>query len=190
MNNGKREPSPLQRIIARRRSIRRFLDMPVEREKILACLDAARLAPSAENAQPWRFIVLDDPEAKSAFCREAFSGIYGRTRFAELAPVLVLILSRTEFVPHSLGKRLQGISFQLVDIGIAGEHLVLQATELGLGSCWIGWFHTRRARKFFRIPKRYKIAGLIALGYAEPRELKERKKKALEEIAWFNGFKG
>lgn len=182
--------SPLLRVIARRRSIRRFLDEPVEREKVLACLEAARLAPSAENAQPWRFVVMDDPEVKAAFCRAAFGGIYGRTRFAERAPVIILVLSRTEFKTHGLGQALQGIHFQLIDIGIAGEHLVLRATELGLGSCWIGWFHTRRARRFFRIPGRYKIAGLIALGYAEPRELRERSRKGLEEIAWFNGFRG
>jgi len=182
------EPSPLQRILGRRRSVRRFLDTPVEREKILACLEAARLAPSAENAQPWRFVVLDDPQVKGPFCREAFSGIYGRTRFAERAPALILLLSKTAFMTHGLGQRLQGIPFQLIDIGIAGEHLVLRATELGLGTCWIGWFHTRRVRRFFRIPRKYKIAGLIALGYAEPRERKERKKKALEEIAFFNRF--
>jgi nitroreductase len=182
--------SPLSRIIARRRSIRRFLDTPVEKESVLACLEAARLAPSAENAQPWRFLVMDDPEVKAAFCRAAFSGIYGRTRFAERAPVLILVLSRTEFRTHGLGQALQGIPFQLIDIGIAGEHLVLRATELGLGSCWIGWFHTRRARRFFGIPGRYKIAGLIALGYPETRELKERPRKCLEEIAWFNRFRG
>ncbi|MBM3296815.1 MAG: hypothetical protein FJY83_04375, partial [Candidatus Aminicenantes bacterium] len=144
------EDSPLLRIIGRRRSIRRFLDTPLERDMILSCLEAARLAPSAENAQPWRFLVIDDPEVKARFCREAFSGLYGRTRFAERAPALILILSRTEFRTHALGRQLQGISFQLIDIGIAGEHLVLRAAELGLGSCWIGWFHTRRARRFFR----------------------------------------
>ena len=108
------------------------------------------------------------------------------TRFAERAPALMLLLSKTAFKTHGLGQRLQGIPFQLIDIGIAGEHLVLRATELGLGTCWIGWFNTRRVRRFFRIPRKYKIAGLIALGYAEPRDHKERNKKAVEEIAFFN----
>ncbi|MBN2198278.1 MAG: nitroreductase family protein [Candidatus Aminicenantes bacterium] len=182
--------SPLLKIMERRRSVRRFLDAPVERDKIVACLEAARLAPSAENAQPWRFVVIDDPQVKDAFCREAFGGLYGPTRFAERAPVIVLILSKTEFRTHRLGQRIQGIPFQLIDAGIAGEHLVLRAAELGLGTCWIGWFNTRRTRRFFRISKRYKIAGLIAMGTAEPREGKERKRKALEEIAFFNRFQG
>ena len=184
------EKTTLMQIIGRRRSVRCFLDKPVEKEKILACLDAARLAPSAENLQPWRFVVLDDPDLKKAFSQAAFTGIYSRTRFAERAGILILVLSKPDIVANRLGKQLQGIPFHYLDIGISGQQLVLQATELGLGTCWIGWFNVRRARRFFKIPRKYKIAGLIALGYADPPELKPRPKKPLEEVAWFNRFGG
>ena len=73
------ETTPLRGLIESRRSIRRFLPGPVEREKIAACLEAARLAPSAENDQGWRFLVIDDPELKARFARKAFSGIYAPT---------------------------------------------------------------------------------------------------------------
>jgi nitroreductase len=182
------DQTPLQQIISRRRSVRRFLEKPVEKDKILACLEAARLAPSAENVQPWRYVVMDDPEVRRAFGRAAFSGIYRRTRFAERAGALLLVLSRPDVIANRLGRRLQGIPFHYLDIGISGQQLVLQAAELGLGTCWIGWFNVRRARKFFGIPRRYKIAGLIALGYAELAETRPRPKKSLEEIAWFNRF--
>jgi len=66
-----------QKLVLERRSIRSFSDTPVDREKIAACLEAARLAPSADNAQPWRFLVIDDPAVKSRFSKEVFSGIYG-----------------------------------------------------------------------------------------------------------------
>ena len=179
--------TPFQELVKKRRSVRRYLDKPVEREEILACLEAARLAPSAENVQPWRFLVVDDPAVKDRFAAEVFTGIYSMSRFAGRAPVLILVLGRLDLVANRLGRRIQGVPFYLIDIGIAGEHLVLQAEELGLGACWIGWFNIRRARKFFRIPRRYKIVCLLSLGHPETRPQSEKKRKSLQEIAWFNG---
>ena len=178
--------TPFQRIVRERRSVRSFSDRPVEQEKVVICLEAARLAPSADNAQPWRFLVIDDPEVKSRFAKKAFSGIYAVTRFAAKAPVLILVMAKLDVVAHRLAKQIQGIRFQFLDIGIAGEHIVLQAQELGLGTCWIGWFDTRKTRKYFRIPKRYKIMSLLAMGYAGEKPVKPLKRKKLDEIAWFN----
>jgi nitroreductase len=178
--------TPFQQLVKSRRSIRRFLDKPVEREKILACLEAARLAPSAENVQPWRFLVIDDPELKAEFSKEAFSGIYFISKFAAKAPVLILILARLDILANRIGRMIQGTQFYLLDIGIAGEHIVLQAEELGLGTCWMGWFNLQRTRKFFRIPRKYKIVALMPMGYCDQKPSSEREKKTLEEIAWFN----
>jgi len=175
-----------QNLVSQRRSIRRYLDQPVEREKILTCIEAARLAPSADNVQPWRFLIIDEPEIKEAFAKDVFSGIYFVSRFAAKAPVLILILARLDIIANRIGKQIQNIHFYLIDIGIAGEHIVLQAEELGLGTCWIGWFNTRQARKFFNIPRKYKIVSLLSLGYCDRRPSKGRNRKTLEEIVWFN----
>ena len=175
-----------QQLVKNRRSIRRYLERPVEREKILACIEAARLAPSADNVQPWRFLIIDDPELKTKFAQEVFSGIYFISKFAAKAPVLIMILGRLDIIANRIGKQIQDIHFYLIDIGIAGEHIVLQAEELGLGSCWIGWFNIRKARKFLKIPRKYKIVSLMAMGYYEKRPTREKKRKELEEIAWFN----
>ena len=182
--------TPFQKLVFERRSVRRFLDKTVSRDTVLACLDAARLAPSATNVQPWRFIVIDDPKVKDAFSAEVFSGIYSQTKFAAAAPVLVLILSRPDVFANRIGKQLQRIAFHLIDIGIGGEHLVLAAQEAGLGTCWIGWFNPRRARRFFKIPRAYQPVAIIALGYHEKTEPRDKKRKALDEIAWFNKFEG
>jgi nitroreductase len=179
-------PTRFLELVRSRRSVRRYLDKPVEREKILACLEAARLAPSAENVQPWRFLVIDDPELKDRFAAAAFSGIYSFSRFAAKAPVLVLMLARPDLLANRIGRQIQEISFYLIDVGIAGEHFALQAEELGLGTCWIGWFNARRTRRFFAIPRPYKVVCLMALGYAEGKPARERARKTLEEIAWFN----
>jgi nitroreductase len=178
--------SPFQKLVEGRKSIRRYLDRPIEREVIERCLEAARAAPSAENAQPWRFLVIDDPELKQHFSRQVFSGIYSVSKFAAQAPVLILILSRLNVITHRIGRQVQNIHFHYIDIGIAGEHLVLQAEELGVGSCWMGWFSVRKARKFFKIPSKYQIVSMLAMGYYDKKPSRVRKRKALDEIAWFN----
>lgn len=175
-----------QQLVQSRRSIRRFLDKPVEREKILCCLEAARVAPSADNVQPWRFLVIDEPEIIEILAKKSFSGIYFISKFAAKAPVLIVILARLDIIANRIGKQIQNINFYLIDIGIAGEHIVLQAEELGLGTCWIGWFNARQTRKILRIPRRYKIVSLMAMGYYEKKPSREKKRKKLEEIAWFN----
>ncbi len=181
------------RLVKARRSVRKFVDKPVERDKIITCIEAARLAPSAENVQPWRFIVMDKAETIDNFSKEAFSGIYRYTRWASRAPVLIAIAARLDWLAHRLGKEIQGTKYYLIDIGIAGEHLVLQALELGLGTCWIGWFQARKARKVLQIPRSWKVVALLAMGYPREKKRESKKKikelKGLEEILFFNGYK-
>ena len=181
--------SPFFRLVTKRRSIRRFLDQPVAREMIIKCLEAARLAPSAENRQPWRFVIIDDPQLKSDFAKQAFSGVYSVSKFAAQAPVLLVILAHLNIITHRIGKQIQNVHFHLLDIGIAVEHLVLQAEELELGTCWIGWFHTKKVRKALRVPKKYQIISILALGHAASASPRKRKRKTLAEIAWFNQIK-
>jgi nitroreductase len=175
--------------IRNRRSVREFDDRPVERNKIRICLEAARLAPSADNVQPWRFIVIDDPELKQDFGKTVFSGIYRVTRWALKAPVLLLILSDLHFFAHKIGGRVQKIPYYFIDIGIAGEHIALQAQNMGLGTCWIGWFDVKKAQKFFNIPKTIRVCEMMALGYPfkdwKPRS---KKIKSLQEIVFINGW--
>jgi len=80
-------------VIRHRKSIRDFLDRPVEREKIMTCLEAARLAPSACNSQPWKFIAVDDRQLKDRLCRAAFGGIYSINTFCKTAPVIIVVIS-------------------------------------------------------------------------------------------------
>lgn len=182
------ELTPFQKILRGRRSIRRYLPAPVEREKLLACLEAARLAPSAHNVQPWRFIVVDDPGLKDRLTSAAFSGIYSGSKFAAQAPVILLLLAKTELMAHGLGGRLQRVPFHYIDIGIAGEHIVLQAEELGLATCWMGWFNYRKARKILGIPRKYKIMAMMPVGYAEKRPRREPPRRTLDEIVTYNGI--
>jgi len=180
------EPTPFQRILRGRRSIRRFLPTPVEPEKLRACLEAARIAPSAHNEQPWRFIVVDDPALKERLTAAAFSGFYSGSKFAAQAPVILVLLAKPGRAVARLGSRLQGVSYYLIDMGIAGEHIVLQAEELGLATCWMGWFNHRRARKVLGLPRAFKLVAMMPLGYAASRPRREPPRRTYEEIVAFN----
>jgi len=171
-----------------RRSVRRFADRPVEREKLECCLEVARLAPSAENAQPWRFIVFDDPDAKAALARAAFSGIYSSSANLGRAPVLVVLLIKENLLVNRGAKLVQGTPYQLVDAGIAGEHFCLAAAEQGLGTCWVGWYDGRAVIRHLGLRgKGYRPVALIATGYPAPDlEPREPKRRPLGEIASWN----
>jgi nitroreductase len=179
--------SELMEVIMKRRSIRRFISRPVERELIEQCLEAARLAPSAENSQPWRFVVIDEPKLKRKVADAAFSGLYTVCRWAKEAPVLVVAIAKLDIIANRIGSLIQGTQYYLLDMGIAGEHFVLKAAELGLGTCWIGWFNSRRLRRILKLPRKFRIAYLIAVGY--PAESPSaRPRKTLDEIRFYNSL--
>jgi len=168
-------------LVKHRYSCRKFLEKPVEREKMELCLEAARLAPSACNSQPWKFIIVEDPALKEKCCQAAFSGQYASNSFGKNAPVLVVVISEKGNFMARVGNLVRDTRFYLVDIGIAVEHFVLQAAELGLGTCWLGWFNETPLKKVLGLPKSAKIDIILPIGYpAQPNREKIRKPK--EEI--------
>jgi nitroreductase len=175
------------KLAAARRSIRAFQDRPVEREKIELCLEAARLAPSACNAQPWKFVVVDDQNLRCRLAESVFSGAYSMNRHAAAAPVLVAVVSERGSALAWIGNQVQGTVFRLVDIGISCEHFALQAQELGLGTCWLGWFDAKSAARLLRVPRSHRVEMLLSLGY--PAETPgPRPRRALAEMSSFNGY--
>ena len=176
--------------IASRYSVRGYQDRAVEREKILQIVEAARLAPSTSNVQPWRFIVVEDPRLRDALVEKGM-GIAVPNRWAKEAPVIIVICAHLDWIVHRLGARVADLQYYLMDIGIAGEHMVLAATELGLGTCWIGWFRARAIKKVLNIPRGWKVVALLTLGYSKDEDsVKPRTRLGLDEILFFNGFGG
>jgi nitroreductase len=179
----------LLELLKQRKSVRNFLDRPVEREKILMCLEAARVAPSACNSQPWKFVIVDDRELKKKLCKKAFGGIYAINHFCRTAPVIVVVVSEKSKFLARIGGMFRGTKYYLIDIGIAGEHFVLQAEDLGLGTCWIGWFNESAVKSLLNIPNNKKIDILIALGYYDKEKVKaEHAREPLDKITSFNSY--
>ena len=176
-------------LVKHRKSIREFLDRPVERDKIMMCLQAARIAPSASNSQPWKFIVVDDRQLKDKLCKAAFTSIYSFNSFCKTAPVIVVIVSEKSKFLARIGGMFRGTQYYLIDIGIAGEHLVLQAEDLGLGTCWIGWFDEGAVKSMLNVPEQKKIDVLIALGYYDRQKASpEHDREPMDKIASFNSY--
>jgi nitroreductase len=182
------DDSPFLKLCRTRKSVRRFADRPVEREKIELCLEAARRAPSADNMQPWRFIVFDDPEKKALLAEAIFRGAYAPSKRFSAAPVLVCMVIKENLLVNKVAGAIQGTQWQLVDAGIGGEHFVLAAAEQGLGTCWIGWFDGRALIKHLGLRGRgYRAVALIAVGYpASDVSPTERPRKSLADVAFWN----
>ena len=179
----------LPELLKQRKSVRSFLDIPVEREKIMMCLEAARVAPSACNSQPWKFVIADDVELKNKLCKKAFSGIYSMNSFCKTAPVIVVVVSEKAKFIATIGGMFRGTKYYLLDIGIACEHFVLQAEELGLGTCWIGWFNEKAIKKALNIPASKKIDVVIALGYHDSKKAgTEHDREPLGKMSSFNSY--
>ena len=175
------------KLVAARRSVRKYKADPVERAKLDFCLEAARLAPSACNAQPFRFLVLDEPRLKEKFAEAAFSGLYAVTRFAAKAPVIVAVISSSGKLSAWLGNQVQDTNFRLVDVGIAAEHFVLAAADQGLGTCWIGWFNAKAGAKALGLGAGEKIEVLLAAGYPDENPGPRPRKKAEDFCAYNKG---
>jgi nitroreductase len=147
-------------------------------------LEAGRLAPSACNQQPWRFVVARDVALRQNIVKQGFlPGI--KMDWALEAPVHFVVGMDRSFVTHRLAASVSGVDYPWVDIGIAGEHLVLAATELGLGTCWIGWIRPRVIARLVGWPMKVKPVVVITLGYPReelPAKLPADHRKPLSEI--------
>ncbi len=162
------ETSYIFAVIRYRRSVREYDPRPIEHWKLRAILEAARLAPSSTNSQPWRIVVVTDAGLRNEIARATPAGI-NRHPWMQNAPailVLCAIKSGAQKFAQLIGK-----NYHLVDMGIAGEHMVLVAAELGLGSCWVGWIDKKRVKAILNIPLNWEVVCLIPVGYPKGESL-------------------
>lgn len=162
-------------LINQRQSVRKYKDKPVETEKIEQLIEAVHLAPSACNSQPWKLIIVNDPVLKNKVAKATFSKTISFNKFAIEAPVIAVFVIEKAKLIAQIGGKVKNKEYPQYDIGIASEHFCLQATELGLGTCMIGWFNEKKIKQLLNIPEKRKVGLVITLGYA-PEGYKLRKK--------------
>jgi nitroreductase len=168
-------------LVQSRQSDRAYLDTPVEREKIERILEAVHLAPSACNSQPWKFIVVTDPEKRTQVAEATSNKVLSMNHFSRHAPVQVVVLEESANFTSNLGGWISKKHYPHIDLGIAAAHISLAAADEGLGSCIIGWCDEKKVQKTLDIPKNKRVMLIILLGYST-QPLREKKRKPMQEI--------
>jgi nitroreductase len=178
----------LLELIHHRQSQRAYTDKPVEKEKLLQCIEAARLAPSANNSQPWKFIVIDDPQLKDKVAELTTTKLIPMNHFTKQAPVLVAVVREKTNITTAVGRVLKDKNYPLIDIGITTAHFCLQATAEGLSTCIIGWFDEKKIKELLNIPKPLRLELIILVGYAPNDDIRNKKRKETEAILSYNSY--
>lgn len=171
-------------LIQKRQSDRQYEARPVDRELVVKCLEAARLAPSACNSQPWKFVVVDEPQLVLQV-GEAAAGM-GMNKFAKEVPVIVAVVLEKMNLTARIGSVIKDKEYSLLDMGIAVEHFCLQAAELGLGTCIMGWFDEKKVKNLLGI-KNKRVPLLITLGYPAG-ETRRKIRKSLDDMSSWNKY--
>lgn len=167
------------KVIQKRRSIRRYRKESISEEVLQRVLEAARLAPSGKNFQPWKFIIVQDDELKKKLAKAS-----AEQHFMAEAPVIIVACGFPEDSYSRLGRYMKSWP---VDVTIALEHLILQATEEGLGTCWIGSFEEEEVKSILNIPEEVRVLALTPLGFPNE-EPPYRGRKRIDEIISYDGF--
>ncbi|TEU06363.1 MAG: nitroreductase [Candidatus Aminicenantes bacterium] len=166
-------------VIQKRRSVRKYKEDPIPEKALMRVLEAARLAPSGKNFQPWKFIIVKDKALKEKLA-QASAGQF----FMAEAPIIIVGCGFPDNCYAHMGRYMKSWS---VDVTIALEHLILQAQEEGLGTCWIGSFEEEEVKAILNIPENVKVLALTPLGY--PDEIPRfRGRKSLDEIISYDRF--
>ena len=162
--------------IRMRKSVRSFLDKPVEDDKLNAVLEAARLAPSASNRQEWRFVVVRDADLRQKLVPAARD-----QAFVGQAPVVIACCAETDSHKMTCGQMCYPI-----DAAIAIDHMTLIATELGLGTCWIGAFYEDQVKEILGIPEEIRVVELLPLGYPADPSMKDKNRLSIDQIIHYD----
>ncbi|GHV95218.1 nitroreductase [Spirochaetia bacterium] len=174
-------------IIEKRRSIRKYKANKIDDNLINKLIQSAILAPSGGNTQPWRFIIVDDVKIQKEIIKLSHN-----QKWMETAPVLIVciadICSRIKDEDDLILDEESNI-FELKqiirDTTISIEHIVLEAVNLGLGTCWVAWFKQNEIKTLLGIPNNKYVVGILTIGYADE-EPKQRPRKTMEEIVHKN----
>jgi nitroreductase len=174
-------------LLTRRQSDRQYSNKPVEKEKLERIIEAGRIAPSACNAQPWRFIVVTEPDLIQKVAVAAAARLIGMNKFVAQAQALIVVIREKPNFSSKVGGTIKNKDYSIIDIGIASENICIQATAEGLGSCLIGWFDEPQLRKLLSIPRSRRVELIITLGYSLS-EHREKKRKPVEEVVSYNRY--
>jgi len=171
-------------VIVQRQSDRKYSNKPIDKEKLERIIEAGRMAPSACNAQPWKFIIVTEPGMVKKVAEAASAKLLGMNSFVDQAPVLIVIVREQPNMSSKIGGTIKNKDYSHIDIGISSENICLQASAEGIGSCMIGWFDEKMIRKLLDIPRSKRVELLITLGYSQNEQRQKRRKPAEVTVSY------
>ena len=175
-------------LVNKRQSVRKYSSQKVNDEQILKCIESARIAPSASNSQPWHFIIVKEPTLKQKVAQATITQKLINNFTLQASALIVIVVEKPTLLTQFAGwvkKR----DFEWTDLGIAAEHICLQATELELGTCMVGWFDEKKIIELLNIPKNKRVGLVISIGYpADNYTLRKKTRKPLEQILTYNKY--
>jgi len=146
------------------------------------------LAPSACNAQPWTFIVVDDAGIKNCLADLTADRWLPLNHWTKQAPVHIVIVVEPSNLTARMGAKVKKRDFPWIDVGIAAEHFCLQAAAEGLGTCMLGWFKEDKVRALLHIPGAKRIGLIITLGYPATESIRPKNRKKIEDMVRWNSY--
>ncbi len=169
-----------------RQSVRGYQSKPVAKEDVLKCLEAARMAPSACNSQPWKMVVVDEPLLVKQLAEAISPGDKPVNKFAGQVPVLVAVVEeQAVLAPGAAAAAERWVG---IDNGSAISHFCLEAAELGLGSCIMGSFDEAQVKALLGVPAEKTVKIVIALGYPSDETIRPKVRRDLAQAVCFNHY--
>ena len=176
-------------LILKRQSVRRYDSRSVSERDLNIILEAGRLAPSACNSQPWHIIVVNETKIHKQIAKATYDGALKFNKFTKDSSVILVIVMEQPKIITQIGGRIKNKEYPLYDIGILAEHICLQATELGIGSCMLGWFKEKKVKELLNVPDAKSIGLLISLGYpVTDYRLRTKFRKPFKNIISYNKY--
>ena len=168
-------------LIYRRESCRNFdPNRPVEKEKLQRCAEAAWIAPSACNGQPWKYLIVTN-EALKEKLRPLMMEL-GMNKFVKNCPAFAVVLEENTVLKVSLSQKFKDQDFAPIDVAFSCSQFCYAATEQGLSTCIIGWHNEQKIRELFELPKSTRVRLIVAIGYAASDTLREKQRKPVEDV--------
>uniref|UniRef100_A0A7J3ZL65 Nitroreductase family protein n=1 Tax=Fervidicoccus fontis TaxID=683846 RepID=A0A7J3ZL65_9CREN len=175
-------------VIKARRSIRSFRSTSVPIELVKRVVEAGCWAPSGGNLQPWEFIIVTDPSVKERVVRTTYSGFDVNSEpqwWLLQAPVLIVACVDTKVPKARYGET--GVFVAVLDVAMAVENILLEATSLGLGTCVVAGFREEELKRVLKIPRHVKPLLIVAVGYPE-RTPSPPSKRPVDSVIHFNSW--
>lgn len=177
------------KLVYKRESVRKYTDQKIDRDDLELCVRAGQLAPSACNSQPWTFVIVDDESLVQQVAQATFNPVIKFNKFTPGAVAFVVVVMEKTNISSWAGSITSNLEYNFIDLGIATQSLCLQAADIGVGTCMLGYFDQKKIKKLLDIEKGKRVGLVVAMGYSQHEDSRQKQRKAFDETCKYNSYK-